>query len=751
MSIERIFILHHTHVDLGYTGPREQVCRDLVDMVDEAIDRVAEHAAAPADERFRWIHEVSWPLLRYLERAGARRDELLQQIRRGDAELTALYVNPTDLFDRSTFEISIDRACALAGEHDLPLNTAMFCDCPGIAWSVVDVLAARGIRYLSTAPNYMMSLPLEVKRPFYWEGPEGGRLLTWFSDWRNVWYGEGYTGFGLSGDPVAATGKLLAYVRQLEGDGYCWKGLAIHAAIDNQPPCPQLLDSVRHFNSSQSLVRVQMATNRQFFEFMERCHAAEFPVHRGAWPDWWANGHASAAWETACSRRAKASLSRSGALAGQLGCQREQALVEEVMENLLMFDEHTWGRSNCAADPWSVEPRLHWCDKRRFAAQAFQVARTVEAALLKNVVEAESIAVLNPFDGDVSGPVRLPGEGSGGPPGGLEDAATGESVAVQCVRASQAAAEPGRVCWLDVPPRSTRRLRGTAGAEPVPPLFEGLRSEYYSIDHDPETGAVRAVTDARLGVPLVDPAAQWGWAELVHERIRGGSREKVYNPGLGITNPESKRPRPEFIQTAGHRRHRRALVITGPVYNALVTRGRLPGVRFVREIRLYHGGPRIDVILRLDKQVVTRYESLYLAFPFLATTPDVVVENAGAVYRAGVEQLPGSATDWHSVGDYVAVCDDARTVLLVPHDAPLIQIGDINTGKWSRTLEVSSGHIYSWPMNNLWYTNFPAYQEGAVTLTWSLTSHEGGFDRGRAEQFARSARVGPAVSTGGSR
>ena len=47
MSIEWNFILHHTHVDLGYTGNREQACRDLVDMVDGAIDRVAEHAAAP--------------------------------------------------------------------------------------------------------------------------------------------------------------------------------------------------------------------------------------------------------------------------------------------------------------------------------------------------------------------------------------------------------------------------------------------------------------------------------------------------------------------------------------------------------------------------------------------------------------------------------------------------------------------------------------------------------------------------------
>ena len=717
-------------------------------MVDKAIDRVAENAAAPPAGRFRWIHEVSWPVFRYLERADARQDILFEQIRRGDAELTALYVNPTDLFDRRAFETSADYACELARVHELPLTTAMFCDCPGIAWSVVDLLAERGIRYLSTAPNFMMSLPLEVQRPFYWEGPDGGRLLTWFSDWRKVWYGEGYSALGVLGDPVEATEKVLAYVRQLEGEGYRWKGLAIHAAMDNHPPCPEVLDFVRCFNASQAHLSVQMATNQQFFEYMEACHATEFPVHRGAWPDWWANGNASAAWETACSRRAKSSLIRSEAMARQLGCSRDPALIREAVESLLMFDEHTWGRSNCAADPWSVEPRLHWGDKRRFASQALLTAQAAEREVLGAAAEAGHVVVTNPADGEFSGPVRVAGRGAGGLPACLGDAGTGHTVAVQRVRGPQTAADAGCVCWLDVPAHSSRRLREASGGEAAPSPSEELESKYYSIDYDPETGAVRALTDERASLPLVDSAADWGWAELVHERIRGGSREKVYDAGLGITNPESKRPRPEFIRTAGHQGRRRPVLVCGPVFNALVTRGRLPGVRFVREIRLYHGGPRIDVILRLDKQVVTRYESLYLAFPFLAATPEVVVENAGAVYRAGVEQLPGSATDWHSVGDYVVVSDGARTQVIVPHDAPLIQIGDINTGKWSRTLTVSNGHVFSWVMNNLWYTNFPAYQEGVVVLRWSITSHDGGFDRARAEHFARSARVGVAVSVG---
>ena len=744
MSIERIFILHHTHTDLGYTGDRETVCRDLVDMVDTAIDCVAAHAEASSEERFRWIYEVSWPVLRYLERPNARREVLFEQLRRGDAELGALYVNPTDLFDRRAFEISTDYACELAQAHDLPLTTGMFCDCPGIPWSIVDILAERGIRYLSTAPNFIMAWPLEVERPFWWEGSEGERLLVWFPDWRNVCYGEGFSAFGMRGDPAGATERLLAYAHQLEQEGYRWKGLAIHAAIDNQPPRPELLDTIKHFNAAQDQVRMSMATNQQFFAFMETTHGDEFPVHRGAWPDWWANGNASAAWETACSRRIKAALDRCEAMSVQFGIPMDTQRRAKILDDVLLFDEHTWGRSGSADTPWSLEHRLHWWEKRRFVARAGLEVHRLEADLIERRPAPSAIDVLNPFAYPFSGPLPLPpGEARE-----LRNRDTGDPVPVQTVSSSQTAGAPGRVAWFELPPRSRQAWTAAATPDPRPAAapFAGLESPWFRLEYDPATGAVRELRDKRTDTSISDAAAPWSWAELIHERVRGGDREAIYDATLGITNPECKRPRPEFIRTPGHGGPRRPVLVHGPVFTALLTRGRLPGVRFTREIRLYHGGPRIDVILRLDKQVVTRYESLYLALPFAAETPEVFVENAGAVYRAGVEQLPGSAVDWHSIGDYAAISDDARTVVLVPHDVPLVQIGDIHTGKWARKLEIVNGHVVSWLMNNLWFTNFPAYQEGVVTLTWSITTLDGGFERPAAQSFARSARVGAIVA-----
>ena len=671
--IEKIFILHHTHVDLGYTDLREKVCKDLVDMVDQTIALVESSLACAELEHFRWIHEVSWPVLEYLRCGGARSKTLFEYIRKGYIELTAFYVNPTDLFDKDSFEISIDFACKLAADNNLPLKTAMFSDCPGIAWSVVDILAERGIRYLSAAPNFTMSYPLEVERPFYWEGPAKGRVLTWFSEWRNSWYAEGLKVFKLHEDPVEAAQRLLTYLNTLEKDGYRWKGLAIHVAMDNQPPLPQLMDFVKYFNATTSDRQTVMATNYDFFEFMEYNHASEFAVHRGAWPDWWSNGNASAAYETACSRKTKISLRRSKELAETLGRQLDTEQLRDITEDMLLFDEHTWGHSTSVWEPWKTAARLQWSQKRAYALNAMQKAYSLENELA----------------------VQLP----------------------EC----------------------KKNLKSRI-------LFPELENDYFRINFDASCGAVTELYDKTCNYSLYDKLSEFSFAELIHERIRRGGREALYDFSYGETNPAAKRPCPDFVRKSAHTEKRKAKFTAGPVFNSLLTRGTLPGIRFVREIRLYHQIKRIDVILQLDKQIVTDYESLYVAFPFTLKDGQIWVEHAGAIYRPGIDQLPGSATDWLSVGEYVVISNKDHTIELVPHEAPLIQIGEINTGKWDRKLQIKNSHIYSWPMNNMWFTNFPAYQEGVIDFTWSLTTFTEPVNHIKAKDFVNSVNFDASIN-----
>jgi len=743
--IEKVFILHHTHVDFGYTDDRDTVCDELVDIVDQATRLLAESRSRPAPQRFRWTHEVSWPVVEYLRRGKSGKDDLIRALRSGESELTALYMHPTDLFDRDTFEASIRHGRNLADEYDLPLTTAMFSDCPGIAWSVVDILASHGIRYLSASPDFIMSLPLRLERPFWWEGPEGGRLLTWISDWRKSWYAEGIV-LGLHKEPADAARSLLDYIKQLESEGYRWRALAVHHAMDNVPPEPRLMDFVAHFNKAQSEVSVEMATNRDFFEFMETAHGGEFETHRGAWPDWWANGNGSAAYEVACSRRAKASLRRSTALARLKTLEIDQKQKSRALENIFLFDEHTWGHSTCVTDPWSVASRLQWTQKRELALIGLQSALQIENALAAKLDGDGNVVVANPFDSPWESIVRLETTQTGKNAPALVDIHTGEKIPGQRVKAQRTAGRPGDTFTLKLAPAEVLKFKTSrAGTPPTP--FEGLESSDYHIDYDPTSGAITGIRDKASGRQLLASECPWSFAELIHECIRGGGgQEKIYDVSLGVTNPDAKRPCPDFARRAGHTGKRKCMLLTGPVYNALLTRGTLPGVKFIREVRVYHAIKRIDVLLRLTKEIVTSYESLYLAFPFDAEKPEVWIENAGAVYRAGADQLPGSCTDWHSLGEHLVVSSSRHSTILTPRDTPLVQLGRIRTGEWSENLQVDNGHVYAWLMNNMWFTNFPAHQEGEVELCWSITSHDGPFDRHRADRFAHDTRVGAVVS-----
>lgn len=745
MSIEKIFLLHHTHVDLGYTDTRGFVERKLIGMMDTSLDLVKDSANRAEPERFRWIHEVSWPVIRYLGRANARAEELFRFIREGRMELTAFHVHPTDLFDRHLVEYSTRFALNLAREHQLPLDTAMFSDCPGIAGNMPDYLSGIGIRYLSAGPNFIMSCPLEVERPFYWEGPRGGRVLTWFTDWHLGAYGEGGW-LMLHEDPVKAHANLMGYIRKLESEGYRWKGLAIHFASDNKPPKPELMDFVKHWNRTEPRIEVRMAINRDFFSYMEKEHGGQFAVHRGVWPDWWANGHGSAAYEVSCSRQAKVILQRSKALAGSVQCGTQpcyQAAYERAMNEILMFDEHTWGNSGTADMPWSPKVRLGWQEKRAYAMRGFLEAKCIERDLLAQIAPGK-IVLFNPGPETYTGPVRLESVDNGRIAPQIVAQGAGSVLDGQRVAAGRIGA--GDWYTVTIPAGATRILE-RQGRSKVKPGQGALENEWFRISADPTTGRITSVFDKTIKVELVDPNAPWAFAELIHEKtVSALGRNVMYDPQRGGTwNPESKRPCPAFIRKGGDAKSRAHKIISGPVFTALMTRGQLPHVAFEREIRLYHGNNRMDVRLRLDKSIWVDYESLYFAFPFCLGRPEVWVENAGAVYRAGKDQLPGSATDWLSLGDYVALTDGNTTVIVVPHDSPLIQLGDINTGRWLKRLEIKNGHVYSWVMNNMWYTNFPACQEGCVELTWSIVSHPGSFDRRKAERFSSAARIGLAV------
>ena len=79
--------------------------------------------------------------------------------------------------------------------------------------------------------------------------------------------------------------------------------------------------------------------------------------------------------------------------------------------------------------------------------------------------------------------------------------------------------------------------------------------------------------------------------------------------------------------------------------------------------------------------------------------------------------------------------------------APLVQLGEINLGKWQPVTRVAQPHVYSWVMNNYWFTNFRLTQEGDFRWSYFLTStRDAGNCGGHAVRLGLARAVGHARS-----
>jgi alpha-mannosidase len=182
----------------------------------------------------------------------------------------------------------------------------------------------------------------------------------------------------------------------------------------------------------------------------------------------------------------------------------------------------------------------------------------------------------------------------------------------------------------------------------------------------------------------------------------------------------------------------------GPVWNTIRFKGEQQTFfspnGFEVEIRLFHTAKRIDLTYEIVKKPIIAPEGIYLAFPFQLEGGKVYCEVPGGLMEAGVDQLPGSSNDWNTIQNFASVKNEAAQIVFGSHEVPLVQFGGINTGRFLAGATPQSAHIFSWPMNNYWTTNFNADQRGGHEWSYYITSSADASNR-FATQFGWGARV----------
>ena len=201
-QLETIYLVHHSHTDIGYTHDQPVVWELHTRFIDEALRLAEKHASSASDGAFRWTVETTVVLQRWLETASARDvDRLIALERAGRVEVTGMFANLTPLLDTDQLIESFQILRRLRADYGFNIRHAMNCDVNGENWPLVDVLLDLGIEGFTMAINAHFGGPVRPRPAvFNWQGPSGRSIPV-----NNGWpYDKGWReGIGRAADDLA--------------------------------------------------------------------------------------------------------------------------------------------------------------------------------------------------------------------------------------------------------------------------------------------------------------------------------------------------------------------------------------------------------------------------------------------------------------------------------------------------------------------------------------------------------------------
>lgn len=750
-----IFLVQHTHTDIGYTRPQTEILPEHLRFIDHALDYCDQTDDYPDAAKFRWTCETSWSVREYLRsRPQEQIDRLLKRINEGRIEATSMFLNFSEIIDESALAAQT-KTLRMLKNKGINVTTAMQNDVNGIAWCMVDYYHNTDVKYLSMGIHaHRARKPFNKPTAFWWQSPAGNRLLAYRSEHYQHANSLGIT----SNQQDVLRNNLSQYLTRLEEKDYPYNKIALQFSgyvTDNSPPSTAACDIIKEWNEKYEWPKLRSALAKDFMIYLDEQHASEIPEKEVAWPDWWTDGVGSAANETKEVRKVQISIASITAILSMgkiLGVKLPENIqneIEEVYDNILFYDEHTLGAAESITDPlaqntinqWGMKAAYVWDAAKKSHALEEKVLAFIEPAFNKSSLP--TIAVFNTLNWERSGKVELFLESEIVPEGADFTITDAQGREVPYQRYGQRMEGAYFSLWVeDIPPVGYKTLQINVGQKTnaYPEVdSQSFENKFYKLSIDESKGIVTSIFDKDLQTELIDPndtltLGQFIYEELDNrhemERLTNLTRDTVYKP-LGMNRNLLKNIK--VIKKEN-----------GAMYNSIFINGDMPvcaderGVNI--EIRLYHFQKKIEFLYSMIKLPVTSPEGVYVTFPFKLDGGRLAFEAQGGVVYPGINQLEGSSSDWNTIQNFAAVKGDNSQIVFVSNEIPLVQFGAINTGRYYYRLKPKTNHIYSWVLNNYWVTNFKASQGGELQWTYSITSSDDNSDM-FATKFGWGSRV----------
>ena len=715
-QVDEIIVICKTHFDIGYTHRVNEIVQYYrTEMIDRALKAMERSANLPPEQQFAWTLP-GWVLAKTMEewdgQDPARQQILDTKFRNGQIISHAVpFTLISDVCGLEEMVRGLHFSSDLSRKYGLPLSrSGKMTDEPSHTAALATVLAQAGVKFLHVGCNWPSGY---VKTPglFWWEGPDGSRILMLYSPS----YG---TCYALTPSWQCATDPMLSpnLLPSADWPYKVWPAIIVTGDNSGPPTAEQIQELFADAKKKMPGVNIHMGTMDDFYDALMR-YNPDIPVVKSAMPDTWIHGVMCDPGGIRLFRETRAQLPAAEILNTQLNqwgvtTPDASAPIADAYEKMGLYGEHTWGGSssvNAYGKAFEELPanqyadlEASWEDKtgyvRSAAASTQSVLQNALTGLADNVrSKSASYLVYNPLPWSRSGWVEIDGH---------------------CLYADQIPACGYRV----IPQKKAKPAREKSG--------NTIENRYYRIVLDPSSGSITSWVDKRTGREWVDPNAAQGLGQYLNERFtfeQTLNYTMAYQQGRAGGWPHPGMHKPGMISEKEV--PYRAATCAGGTLQITEERGiqtaemtmpgdpsnHLPGSSL--RITLYDDQPYVDLEITLrDKPKDNWPEADWLCLPFRIDQPEFQVYRQLGTMNPATEILPGANRHLYAAENGVTITGtDGAGVAVCPIDHPLVSLGTPGCWKYSEDYVPTSPVVYLNLYNNQWNTNFRYWYPG----TWS--------------------------------
>jgi hypothetical protein len=762
-----MYILHHSHTDIGYTDLQEKIIYNHIDYIRTAINITKEgHKAGTVDKNFKWNCETYYCVERFLEEATEEeKQDLYAMIKSNNIGLSATYLNFTDLVDKKVLNKRTKEMVEHFKTQGIEVKTAMNADVNGISLGTLDVLLDNGIEFLFTNihTHHGMYPLYQNQKPYYWENKEGKRLLVFSGEHYNLgnalgliynkninFMTENYLGKDERFKTHLETLKdnIDKYLTSCEENGYAYNFIPTCVSgvfSDNAPPNADIIRTIEAFNEAYGdEICLEMVTIQEFYDKI-KVQVNDAPVYKGDLNDWWANGVASTPYAVKHYKEAQRMYHLCERLDSQ-GHVSKKELVREAEDNLLLYSEHTWGHSSTITNPYDTMVQNLDIRKTSYASKAHEAS----AKNLNRIMHSRGdklryydlngkIKAINVSDKKGKKVVefyievwRYPGvkvicektgcemttQISSHPRGALISFVDTFEANEEKIYSYEEAVAKIEITNTRVAYVGSERVKDIVNSYDVKSykLPYQIENDYFKIAYEIGKGVTSFYNKVDNVEMLKDGDAKFFTPIYENTKIRTNVYEERRLLGRNIRGLHAKKYIGELVEVK--------IINDGEIFTTVELMYELEGTYFSSVvIKLYNTLPKLEFKYKIAKTLSTDIESIYLPLTLNNLDATLYIDKSDAIMRPGIDQIPGTCLEYYLVDNGLVYETKENSILIQTKDAPLIYMGDLKHHPillCDNKEENNKRDVYSWIMHNTWETNFKMDLSGITEFCYTL-------------------------------